>query len=59
MVKEGLWRCLGKADKAIPSSLGRGVGTWPLEKGTGKSLKVSESTLSPLLWSKEVVEWGR
>ena len=41
MVKECFWRCLGKTDKAIPSSLGRGVGTWPLEKGTSKSLKVN------------------
>ena len=41
MIKEGLRRCLGKTDKTIPSSLGRGGGTWPLEKGTSKSLKVS------------------
>ena len=35
MVKESLWRCLGKTDKAIASSLGRRGGTRPLEESAG------------------------
>ena len=59
MVKEGLWRCLGKADKAIPSSLGQRGGTRPREESTRMSLEVSQSTLSPQLWSMESMKWGR